>query len=320
MSSCFEYSQDEIQKVENNLKEYANEFFKLFNEKLKSYMDFYNTIYSPLITFVVNNNSGNILMYLGINIDDGNIEEKEKVAIYTDEEVDKNMNLLNSRNGDFYSASIIKQIEKFNINEVENDFKDICNFTFINAFNSLVEEYDNFRKQEDKYWKELRNLKPPTMNETTFNMMVQEARYAKRQKESLINPFNGERKSSEDIESKKTKRQEFILYEKLSNEQKIHIADFEIINSIENSTDEKFRQEEKEVLLDVIKNAWLKDESNTSLSTIADTIVEAYSNKEVDLEALENANGRDIAICATGYESFENLKDLENEYEEEDEV
>lgn len=109
-------------------------------------------------------------------------------------------------------------------------------------------------------------------------------------------------------------RREFELYNELTHEQKIHLADFDIINSIENSTKKEFTQEEKETLLDAIKDAWLKDEESISLSTIADKIVEAYANSEISLDTLDNASSFEILDCAIGIESFE---DLEESYSEE---
>ena len=106
------------------------------------------------------------------------------------------------------------------------------------------------------------------------------------------------------------KRREFILYERLDNEQKIHLADFDIINSIENATEKEFTQKEKNELFDTIKRAWLKDETNTALSTIADIIVETYARNEISLETLNNADPYEILDCAIGMGDFENLENI----------
>ncbi len=118
---------------------------------------------------------------------------------------------------------------------------------------------------------------------------------------------------NKNVDEEETKRREFILYERLDNEQKIHLSDFDIINSIENATEKEFTQKEKNELFDIIKNAWLKDETHTSLATIADAIVEAYAENEISLETLNNADSYEVLDCAIGMGSFENLEDNEEE-------
>lgn len=104
-------------------------------------------------------------------------------------------------------------------------------------------------------------------------------------------------------------------YEELTNLQKNHLTDFEILSSIDSYVEVDLKT--KETLLNIISDVWLKDENNTSASKIADEIVEAYRDKKVTLKSLQNARSRDILLCVYGDSDFEEL----NKYElEEDEL
>lgn len=185
---------------------------------------------------------------------------------------------------------------------------------------NLKEELiNNLNLGESKFIEIIENNKNLSYEKRNMGNIEIISVYDERQNNSkLINEFEFDENENYvgSYPVKETKKREFILYEQLTPEQKIHLADFEIINSIENATDKKFVQEEKEELLEIIKKAWLKDESNTSLATIGDAIVEAYANGEVSLDTLNNANSYDILDCAIGIEEFKDLEDIEEEIEE----
>lgn len=104
-------------------------------------------------------------------------------------------------------------------------------------------------------------------------------------------------------------------YEELTDLQKNHLTDFEILSSIDSYVEVDLKT--KETLLNIISDVWLKDENHTSASKIADEIVEAYRDKKVTLKSLQNARSRDILLCVYGDSDFEEL----NKYElEEDEL
>lgn len=102
-------------------------------------------------------------------------------------------------------------------------------------------------------------------------------------------------------------------YEELTPIQKLHLADFSILNSIdENISGIDLKTKEK--LLNIIQDVWLKDEEHISEIRVADRITEAYRDKKVTLKALESARSRDILQCVYDYDSFTSL----NKYTMED--
>jgi len=104
-------------------------------------------------------------------------------------------------------------------------------------------------------------------------------------------------------------------YEELTNLQKNHLTDFEILSAIDSCVDVDIKT--KEALLNIIVDVWLKDENHISASKIADEIVEAYRDKKVTLKSLQDARSRDILLCVYGDEDFE---ELNKENLEEDEL
>ncbi len=96
---------------------------------------------------------------------------------------------------------------------------------------------------------------------------------------------------------------ELKYYHELEPYERVHLADFEILSSINDVLDNPDLKTQ-ERLLNVIKDVWLKDENHISESKISDEICEAYKNKEISLESLENANSRDLLQCALGYDNF----------------
>ncbi len=56
-------------------------------------------------------------------------------------------------------------------------------------FKNLVNEYDEICKKKDEYWENLKELKPKDMEETTFHMFIQEARYEKKLTDKMITAF-----------------------------------------------------------------------------------------------------------------------------------
>lgn len=113
----------------------------------------------------------------------------------------------------------------------------------------------------------------------------------------------------------------FEIYDELPERIKIHLSDFDIVHSIrscewENAINPLNKDIEND-LFNVIQEVWLKDEEHTSLSHIADVIIEAYASGEISIEALQKADNNDILQCVYGFNDFE---DLEKELEEEDEL
>lgn len=94
-------------------------------------------------------------------------------------------------------------------------------------------------------------------------------------------------------------------YEELTNLQKNHLTDFEILSSIDSCVEVDLKT--KEALLNVVSDVWLKDENHISASKIADEIAEAYRDKKVTLKSLQNARSRDILLCVYGDRDFEEL-------------
>lgn len=92
-------------------------------------------------------------------------------------------------------------------------------------------------------------------------------------------------------------------YYELEPSERNHLPEFAILYSI-NSILEKPELEVQERLLNVIYDVWLKDEDHINESKISDEICEAYKNKQISLDSLENANSRDLLQCALGYDSF----------------
>lgn len=92
-------------------------------------------------------------------------------------------------------------------------------------------------------------------------------------------------------------------YYELEPVEKNHLPEFAILNSI-NSILEKPELEIQERLLNVIYDVWLKDENHISESKISDEICEAYMNKKISLDSLEEANSRDLLQCVYGYDRF----------------
>ena len=104
-------------------------------------------------------------------------------------------------------------------------------------------------------------------------------------------------------------------YHKMTDFQKAHRMDFEILDSIYSSGD--FDIEETRNLFNVIKDVWLRDDENTSLSYIADKISQAYYEKNVSMETLLKTDNHKILECVLDLDNFEDLEDeieTENEY------
>lgn len=171
---------------------------------------------------------------------------------------------------------------------------------------------------ESKFIEEIEKDKNLSYEKRNMENIEIIAVYDEREESKLIEEFEFDENENYvgDIKINVEKSLEFKLFDKLSLEQRIHLADFNIISSIENATDKDFSQREKEILFEVIKCAWLKDETNISVSTIADAIVEAYANDEVGLEALENASSFEVLDCAIGMGSFEDMQDEWEDLEE----
>lgn len=96
---------------------------------------------------------------------------------------------------------------------------------------------------------------------------------------------------------------ELKYYHELEPYERLHLADFEILNSINDVLDNPDLKTQ-ERLLNVIKDVWLKDENHISESKISDEICEAYKNKQISLDSLEEANSRDLLQCVYGYDRF----------------
>ena len=178
---------------------------------------------------------------------------------------------------------------------------------------------NNLNLGESKFIEQIENNKDLSYEKRNIENIEIVSVYDEREKDSkLIDEFEFDENENYvgNYEINMPKSKGFELYEQLSPEQKIHLADFEIINSINCATATKFTQREKEVLFEIIHETWLKDESGTSLSTIADKIVEAYGDGEVSLDALDNADVYDLLDCAIGMGSFEDLEDEWEDLEE----
>jgi len=96
---------------------------------------------------------------------------------------------------------------------------------------------------------------------------------------------------------------ELKYYNELEPYERVHLTDFEILNSINNILD-KPDLKTQERLLNIIKNVWLKDENHISESKIADEICSAYKSKQISLDSLEKANSRNLLQCVYGYDKF----------------
>lgn len=104
-------------------------------------------------------------------------------------------------------------------------------------------------------------------------------------------------------------------YYELEPHEKIHLPDFEILNSI-NAILEKPDLKIQERLLNIIKDVWLVNEENLSESKIADEICEAYKNKKITLDSLEEANNRNLLQCVLGYDDFSEYNEQSLEQKE----
>lgn len=105
-------------------------------------------------------------------------------------------------------------------------------------------------------------------------------------------------------------------YDELEPIEKNHLSDFAILNSI-NSILDKPSLKTQERLLEVINNVWLKDEEHISESKVADEICEAFKNKEITLDSLEETDSRDLLQCVYGYDNFSQFNEHpfeQNEY------
>lgn len=96
---------------------------------------------------------------------------------------------------------------------------------------------------------------------------------------------------------------ELKYYHELEPYERVHLSDFEILNSINDVLD-KPDLKTQERLLNVVKDVWLKDENHISESKVADEICEAYKNKQISLDSLEEASSRDLLQCVYGYDRF----------------
>ena len=104
-------------------------------------------------------------------------------------------------------------------------------------------------------------------------------------------------------------------YYELEPHEKIHLPDFEILNSI-NAILEKPDLKIQERLLNIIKDVWLVNEENLSESKIADEICKAYKNKKITLDSLEEANNRNLLQCVLGYDDFSEYNEQSPEQKE----
>lgn len=112
-------------------------------------------------------------------------------------------------------------------------------------------------------------------------------------------------------------REKFEIFENLMKEDKVNIEEIIIINAIK-VADEKFTPEIEEELFKIINKAVDCDQTNTHPASIADEIIEAYSNGEISLEALKNADSYKVLDCAIGMSSFEAVEEDYNMEEEND--
>lgn len=113
------------------------------------------------------------------------------------------------------------------------------------------------------------------------------------------------------------KRLEFELYDQLTPQQKSHLREFQLINSIKNANEKNLTEEEQDRLFVVIDYVCSENQTEASDVTISDEIVNAYANGYVTLDILEKVNATEILDAAIGIGSFESL---EEEIDKEDEV
>ena len=106
-------------------------------------------------------------------------------------------------------------------------------------------------------------------------------------------------------------------YYELEPYEKVHLSDFEILNSI-NSVLDNPDLKMQERLLNVIDEAWRKNEENLSENKVADEICMAYKNNKISLEALEKTNSRILLQCALGNDDFSKYNNIEQEEEDEE--
>lgn len=112
-------------------------------------------------------------------------------------------------------------------------------------------------------------------------------------------------------------REKFEIFDNLMKEDKVNIEEIIIINAIK-VADEKFNPEVEEELFKIIHKALDCDQTNTHPATIADEIIAAYSNSEISLETLKNADSYKVLDCAIGMSSFESVEEDYNMEEEND--
>lgn len=165
------------------LIEYGNKFLKLFKEQFKDYISF-----KPLITFLINNDKQRAEMKLDIKTDNGNQEKLKDIEIikYSLEKIKSNEKIRNlddleklytkeekeemkeirenflKRHGDYYTASIFKNIDGFTKDEVEKDFKSIYSFNFLRKESKeeifFKTDYNNLSEEDKDFYNQAKEL------------------------------------------------------------------------------------------------------------------------------------------------------------------
>ena len=105
----------------------------------------------------------------------------------------------------------------------------------------------------------------------------------------------------------------FVLYERLSIEEKAHLGDFTIINAIRCSAEKNLTQEEQENLFSIIEDVSKNEFNETDPCRIADEIVKAYEEKEISMDVLQKCKSSEILDCIVGIGDFELLEEYKEE-------
>lgn len=140
------------------LIEYGNEFLKMFKYQFKDYISF-----EPLITFLVNVNSKKTEMRFDIKINNGDLENfKDIVIMKENEKFEKIQDTFKKRHGDYYTASIFKNIDGFTKDEVEKDFKSIYSFNFLRKESKeeifFKTDYNNLSEEDKDFYNQAKEL------------------------------------------------------------------------------------------------------------------------------------------------------------------
>lgn len=181
------------------LIEYGNEFLNLFRKKFENDISL-----RPLITFLIDNDKKRAEMKLDVKIDNGNIEKLKDIQIIIENQnIRKIREILEKRHGDYYTASIFKDIKEFTKEEVEKDFKQICNFNFFREESKedifFKTDYNDL-SEEDKFFYDLakEQIEAGAIDDLEeFNLLSEE------QKDITIKTWALELKNEKEEENKK---------------------------------------------------------------------------------------------------------------------